>query len=170
MKLLPIVEHAVKGPVWDCRMCGQCVLHSTGMTCPMTCPKTLRNGPCGGVREDEQFEAGVQREAFEELGAATWTARARAELGRIGGRTRAEGLTAAERRVAELVAAGRTNREVAAELFLGERTVASHLTHIYAKLGIRSRTELGLTLDPDDEDPHPDDEDPRPPDDEDPRP
>jgi hypothetical protein len=50
--LLPLVEHAVKGPVWDCRMCGQCVLHDTGMTCPMTCPKTLRNGPCGGVRPD----------------------------------------------------------------------------------------------------------------------
>src|SRR2546428_686582 len=33
-------------------MCGQCVLHSTGMTCPMNCPKTLRNGPCGGVRPD----------------------------------------------------------------------------------------------------------------------
>ena len=56
MKLLPLVEHAVKGPVWDCRMCGQCVLHSTGMTCPMTCPKTLRNGPCGGVREDGRCE------------------------------------------------------------------------------------------------------------------
>ncbi len=85
-------------------------------------------------------------EAFEALGAATWAARARAELGRIGGRTRAEGLTAAERRVAELVAAGRTNREVAAELFLAERTVASHLTHIYAKLGVRSRTELARRL------------------------
>lgn len=45
-------EHLVKSPVWGCQMCGQCVLHSTGMTCPMTCPKTLRNGPCGGVRED----------------------------------------------------------------------------------------------------------------------
>jgi len=55
-KLLPLVEHAVKGPIWDCRMCGQCVLHSTGMTCPMTCPKTLRNGPCGGVREDGHCE------------------------------------------------------------------------------------------------------------------
>jgi hypothetical protein len=46
------IEHVVKKPVFGCRMCGQCVLHSTGMTCPMTCPKTLRNGPCGGVRED----------------------------------------------------------------------------------------------------------------------
>ena len=62
MKLLPLVEHAVKGPVWDCRMCGQCVLHSTGMTCPMTCPKTLRNGPCGGVREDGRCEVKPEME------------------------------------------------------------------------------------------------------------
>ena len=79
---------------------------------------------------------------FEALGAAGWAERARLELGRVGGRTRADGLTPAERRVAALVAEGRTNREVAAALFLGERTVASHLTHIYAKLGVRSRTEL----------------------------
>jgi DNA-binding CsgD family transcriptional regulator len=79
---------------------------------------------------------------FEQLGAATWVEKARHELKSIGGRTREEGLTAAERRVAALVVEGRTNREVAAALFLGERTVASHLTHIYSKLGVRSRTEL----------------------------
>ncbi|MGE5691891.1 MAG: AAA family ATPase [Pseudomonadota bacterium] len=83
---------------------------------------------------------------FEQLGAATWVERARSELGSIGGRTREAGLTAAERRVAALVAEGRTNREVAAALFLGERTVASHLTHIYAKLDVRSRTELARRL------------------------
>jgi hypothetical protein len=54
--LLASVEHAVKKPVWGCQMCGQCVLHSTGMTCPMTCPKTLRNGPCGGVRANGHCE------------------------------------------------------------------------------------------------------------------
>ena len=52
MSVLTSVEHAFKEPVWGCKMCGQCVLHSTGLTCPMTCPKTLRNGPCGGVRPD----------------------------------------------------------------------------------------------------------------------
>jgi DNA-binding CsgD family transcriptional regulator len=83
---------------------------------------------------------------FERLGAATWIEKARNELGSIGGRKRETGLTAAERRVADLVAKGRTNREVAAALFLGERTVASHLTHIYAKLGVRSRTELARRL------------------------
>jgi hypothetical protein len=45
-----------KGSIFDCRMCGQCVLHSTGMTCPMTCPKNLRNGPCGGVSLDGYCE------------------------------------------------------------------------------------------------------------------
>jgi len=44
------LERLTKIPLFDCRMCGQCILHSTGMTCPMTCPKNLRNGPCGGVR------------------------------------------------------------------------------------------------------------------------
>jgi len=43
-------ERLTKGPIFGCKMCGQCVLHSTGMTCMMTCPKNLRNGPCGGVR------------------------------------------------------------------------------------------------------------------------
>jgi hypothetical protein len=44
------VERRVKGLLFDCKMCGQCVLSSTGMSCPMNCPKELRNGPCGGVR------------------------------------------------------------------------------------------------------------------------
>ncbi len=50
------VERSVKGLLFDCRMCGQCVLSSTGMSCPMNCPKTLRNGPCGGVRADGHCE------------------------------------------------------------------------------------------------------------------
>ncbi len=45
-------ERGIKGFLFDCRMCGQCVLSSTGMSCPMNCPKQLRNGPCGGVRAD----------------------------------------------------------------------------------------------------------------------
>jgi DNA-binding CsgD family transcriptional regulator len=83
---------------------------------------------------------------FEGLGAATWIEKARAELGRIGGRTRTEGLTPAEQRVAALVAKGRTNREVAAALFVGESTVETHLSHVYAKLGVRSRAELARTF------------------------
>jgi hypothetical protein len=50
------VERSVKGLLFDCRMCGQCVLSSTGMSCPMNCPKNLRNGPCGGVRDNGNCE------------------------------------------------------------------------------------------------------------------
>ena len=52
---LPL-EKFSKEVLFDCRMCGQCVLHSTGLTCPMRCPKNLRNGPCGGVRANGQCE------------------------------------------------------------------------------------------------------------------
>jgi hypothetical protein len=45
-----------KKPIFGCRMCGQCTLHETGLTCPMGCPKTLRNGPCGGVRTNGHCE------------------------------------------------------------------------------------------------------------------
>jgi DNA-binding CsgD family transcriptional regulator len=100
------------------------------------------------VRKKRDARDAIQSalDGFEELGAANWAEKARGELGRIGGRRREEGLTPAERRVAVLVAEGRTNREVAVALFLAERTVASHLSHVYAKLGVRSRTELAREL------------------------
>jgi hypothetical protein len=49
-------EELAKGWMFNCQMCGQCILHSTGMTCPMNCPKNLRNGPCGGVRANGHCE------------------------------------------------------------------------------------------------------------------
>jgi DNA-binding CsgD family transcriptional regulator len=83
------------------------------------------------------------RASFAELGAVLWELRADSELARIAGRapTPTE-LTPTELRVANLVAEGRTNREVAAALVVAERTVETHLSHIYRKLGVRSRTEL----------------------------
>lgn len=50
------VEQGVKGILFDCQMCGQCALSSTGMSCPMNCPKSIRNGPCGGVRPNGMCE------------------------------------------------------------------------------------------------------------------
>jgi DNA-binding NarL/FixJ family response regulator len=83
--------------------------------------------------------------SFYRLGARLWQDKTRGELARIGGRAPSpDRLTSAEQRVAALVAAGRTNTEVAAELFLSVHTVEKALTRIYAKLGIRSRTELAL--------------------------
>ena len=49
-------EAISKKIVFGCKMCGQCILHETALTCPMTCPKTLRNGPCGGVRMNGHCE------------------------------------------------------------------------------------------------------------------
>ena len=80
---------------------------------------------------------------FTRLGAAPWAERAAADLARLGGtRAGSLALTQAERQVAGLVAAGHTNREVAAELYMGLRTVEAHLSAVYRKLGIRSRSEL----------------------------
>lgn len=50
------LEAALKGLLFDCRMCGDCVLSKTGMSCVMNCPKSIRNGPCGGVRENGTCE------------------------------------------------------------------------------------------------------------------
>ncbi len=49
-KPMRLLEKAAKSLMFDCQMCGQCALSSTGMSCPMNCPKSIRNGPCGGVR------------------------------------------------------------------------------------------------------------------------
>ena len=82
-------------------------------------------------------------EIFEQLGARLWLEKARSELGRIGGRIPTEGvLSETERRIVELVVAGRRNREVAAELSLSPNTVAWNLSKVYRKLGVSSRTEL----------------------------
>jgi hypothetical protein len=53
---IAVLERGVKGFLFDCRMCGQCMLSASGMACPMNCPKGLRNGPCGGVRADGTCE------------------------------------------------------------------------------------------------------------------
>jgi DNA-binding CsgD family transcriptional regulator len=85
---------------------------------------------------------------LDELGAPLWAEKARAELRRISGRQPAatDGLTETELRVAELAMQGRTNREIAAELFMGVSTVEMHLTRVYRKLGVRSRTALAASL------------------------
>jgi DNA-binding CsgD family transcriptional regulator len=85
---------------------------------------------------------------FEQVGTPLWAEKARVELGRIGGRSapaRGE-LTATERAIAELVAAGHTNQEVGIKLALSPRTVQWNLSKIYRKLGIHSRAELAGRL------------------------
>lgn len=61
-------ERVTKKPLFDCRMCGMCNLRGTGMTCPMTCPKNLRNGPCGGVRQNGKCEVDPTMDCIWALG------------------------------------------------------------------------------------------------------
>jgi DNA-binding CsgD family transcriptional regulator len=86
-------------------------------------------------------------EIFERVGARLWADRARSELERCGRRrVDADELTPTERRVAELAAAGSTNREIADALFVSPKTVEANLARVYRKLDIRSRAELGAWL------------------------
>ena len=83
---------------------------------------------------------------FMEMGAAPWAAQAESELARVApGREQAE-LTPTEARIARLIAEGRRNREIAGELFISVATVEAHLTRIYRKLHVRSRTELARVI------------------------
>jgi DNA-binding CsgD family transcriptional regulator len=103
-----------------------------------------RSGKRRAAREQLQAAAAT----FEELGAVAWTNRANEELRASGARLRtADGeggdfLTPREAQIAEQVAQGKSNREVAAALYLAPKTVEFHLTRIYRKLGVRSRSEL----------------------------
>jgi DNA-binding CsgD family transcriptional regulator len=84
---------------------------------------------------------------FDRLGARLWSEKARSELRRIGGRTASEDqLSETERRIVELVVAGRRNSEVAAELSLSPNTVAWNLSKVYRKLGVNSRTGLAARV------------------------
>jgi DNA-binding CsgD family transcriptional regulator len=85
---------------------------------------------------------------FAEHGAHLWAERARAELARISGSSpsASNGLTETEQRIANLVAAGRANKQIAGELHVTVRTVESNLTRIYKKLGIQSRSQLTARL------------------------
>jgi len=94
-------------------------------------------------RADARAALTLARGGFDRLGAVLWVERVDEELSRLGGRSPAGAtLTASERRVAELVAAGLSNKEVAAQLVVTVRTVEAHLSKIYAKLGVRGRSGL----------------------------
>jgi ATP/maltotriose-dependent transcriptional regulator MalT len=107
--------------------------------------RTLRRAK----RRSEAREALTEaRTRFHDLGASLWAAQATQELARVGGRTPADaGLTPTERRVAGLVAEGRSNKEAAAALFVSVKTVEVTLTRVYRKLGVRGRSELAARYD-----------------------
>lgn len=85
---------------------------------------------------------------FSRMGAEPWAAQATAEIERVAPGRRAGNLTVTESKIAELVVLGRRNREIAGELLISVATVEAHLTRMYRKLGVRSRTELARFLAP----------------------
>ncbi|WP_158423515.1 LuxR family transcriptional regulator [Mycobacterium sp. EPa45] len=101
-------------------------------------------------RRRKQDAAGSLREAlqtFERLGAPLWATRVQAELARLDG-SRGDGraLTPTELRIAELAATGLSNKEIATEMFISDKTVEMNLSRTYRKLGIRSRGGLSAAL------------------------
>ena len=82
------------------------------------------------------------------MGANLWEAKADSEFGKAGGHARSgsAALTETETQVAELVAAGKSNREIAAEIYMSPKTVEAHLSRIYRRLALRSRTELAARV------------------------
>ena len=121
-----------------------------GLPLPLERGRTLL---CLGTVRRQAQQKKAAREAleqalavFEELGARLWAEKTRAELRRISGRQpAADELTETELQVAGLAAQGRSNKEIAAELFMGVSTVEAHLSHVYRKLGVR-RAELAGRL------------------------
>ena len=118
-----------------------------------TVPIPLERGRCllalgiahRRVKHKRAARENLQRaaEIFADVGAVSWVARANREVARVGGRAPSSGgLTPTEERVAELVAEGLQTKQVASALFVSAKTVEGHLTRIYAKLGVSSRTEL----------------------------
>lgn len=130
-----------------------------GMACMSTSGCRLRSSWPGTLhaqgmilRRDKQktaAKAALQQalDLFDPLGAHLWAQRASAKLARVGLRSATpSGMTQAEARVAELAATGQTNRQVADALFMSPKTVEAHLSRIYRKLEVRSRTELATRL------------------------
>jgi DNA-binding CsgD family transcriptional regulator len=124
----------------------QALIHHQRLQMPLELGRTMlvlgqlqrRRGERSAARET----LSRAESTFDRLGASIWVDKARAEARRIGIRRAPTELTANEQMVAELAGGGLTNREIAARMFMSRRTVEANLSRAYAKLGVRSRTEL----------------------------
>jgi DNA-binding CsgD family transcriptional regulator len=99
-----------------------------------------------GRRADATAALADARKRFAAIGATPWEAQAMAETERVAPGRSAGQLTATEGKIADLVAAGKRNREIASALFVSVATVEAHLTRIYRKVGVQSRTELARSM------------------------
>lgn len=130
--------------------CQQALSHHERLPMPFELGRTfLLNGIVERRAKRKSAAHGSLSEAlsiFEHLGAPLWADKARQELSKITARSQVGKLTGTERRVAALIAEGKTNREIAAAMFVTENTVQTHLRHIFQKFGVKSRTELAARL------------------------
>ena len=121
--------------------------HHAGLDSPYELARTLLAKAAVHRRRTERRLAKEALEhalaLFESSGTPLWAEKARADLSRIRFRAAPTGLTETEQQMAELAASGRTNREIAATMFVSPKTVEARLASVYGKLGIRSRAELG---------------------------
>jgi DNA-binding CsgD family transcriptional regulator len=128
----------------------QALTHHERLPMPFETARTqLLLGQLQRRRRQKQAAAATLSKAlstFENLGTPLWARRARAELARLSGTRAGGGLTSAEERVARRAAAGLSNKEIAAELFVSPKTVETNLSSVYRKLGIRSRAQLHARL------------------------
>ena len=144
--------HAARGDVDAAeRAALEAVSHHQRLPMPFELARTqLLLGQLQRRRRRRQVAEVTLREAlatFQRLGTPLWAKRAEAELGRLTAPTGdGAGLTAAERRIAERAAAGLSNKQIAAELFIASKTVEMNLSSAYRKLGIRSRSGLSSAL------------------------
>jgi DNA-binding CsgD family transcriptional regulator len=101
---------------------------------------------------DSRVPLRAARDTFDALGCASWSDRARRELRASGEASRRrdpearDSLTAQELQIAQLAAAGLTNREIGARLYLSHRTIATHLYRVFPKLGVTARSQLSAAL------------------------
>jgi DNA-binding CsgD family transcriptional regulator/tetratricopeptide (TPR) repeat protein len=130
--------------------CAQALAEHTRLPMPIELGRTLL---LSGIIERRAKHKAAARTAlaealriFERVGTPIWADKARLELSKVTAGSQASGLTSTERRVAALITEGKTNREVAAAMFVTENTVQTHLRHIFQKTGVRSRTELAARL------------------------
>lgn len=133
------------------RALGQAILEHERVPMPFELARTqLVKGTLERRRKQRATASATLQRAldiFESLGSALWVDNTKAEIARIGKRSRAQStLTSIEERIARLASEGHSNREIAGLLFVSRKTVEANLSHIYRKLGIRSRAQLTAAL------------------------
>lgn len=137
-----LIEKGVKTLLFDCKMCGQCVLSSTGMSCPMNCPKQLRNGPCGGVRDSGYCEVKPEMKCVWTL---AWNGASRMKEGRTKIR---EVLPPVEHTLKGSSSWLRVSREKAAHMRVSRDAARATLAKAFPEARLQEPAAVPLSVEP----------------------